>query len=89
MDIFTTAAREYGLFVALVVWILWFFDRLIKESRKEHAEHRRENAEREARYVAVIDKLSQSFADLAIQVQHIKAMMERDRRSEREKVGTK
>lgn len=87
MEVFTTIAKEYGLFVALVAWLLWFFDRLIKENRKEHGEHRKENAEREARYVAVIDRLSESFSDLAIEVQHIKVLMERDRQAEKAKVA--
>lgn len=71
MDIFTQIAKEYGLFVALVAWILWFFDKLLKTNRAE-------NAERESRYIAVIDKLSDSFAQLSTDVESIKLIMQRD-----------
>lgn len=78
MELFTTIAKEYGLFVALVAYILWFFDKLLKENRREIKENRNENAKREARYIDVIDKLSDSFSELAFEVQQIKVMMQRD-----------
>lgn len=71
MDILPQIAKDYGLFVALVAYILWFFDKLLKTNRQE-------NAEREARYINVIDKLSDSFAELTKEVEAIKTMMAND-----------
>lgn len=82
MDIITQIAKEYGLFVALVAYILWFFDKLIKTSREE-------NAVREARYIAVIDKLSDSFSELTKEVEAIKTMMQNDHEEIKKKVATK
>lgn len=76
MDIFTQIAKEYGLFVALVAYILWFFDKLLKTNRAE-------NAERETRYINVIDKLTDSFVQLAKEVEAIKQMMIKQQEHER------
>lgn len=86
MELITQIAKEYGLFVALVAYILWFFDKLLKENRKELKENRAENTKREVRYIDVIDKLSQSFSELALEVQHIKVMMQRDHDEIKKKV---
>lgn len=72
-------AKQYGLFAALVVYILWFFDRLLKSNKEEMRVFRAENVAREARYISVIDKLSDSFVDLTTEVAAIKVMMEHDR----------
>lgn len=58
-------AKQYGLFVALVCWILWYFDKLIKQMRVD-------NAKRESRYIGIIDKLSESFLELKRDVEEIK-----------------
>lgn len=79
MEIFTQIAKDYGLFVALVAYILWFFDRLLKNNKEEMRVFRAENVAREARYISVIDKLSDSFVDLTTEVAAIKVMMEHDR----------
>lgn len=71
LEIFTQIAKEYGLFVALVVYILWFFDKLLREKSKE-------NTDRETRYISVIDKLSDSFTNLTKEVEAIKNMMLHD-----------
>lgn len=51
MDWLLQVAKDYGLFVALVAYILWYFDRLIEKMRKE-------NSEREAKYQAIIQTLT-------------------------------
>lgn len=79
MDLLTQIAKEYGLFVALVAYILWFFDKLLKTNREE-------NAVREARYILVIDKLSDSFSELTKEVEAIKNMMQKDHEEIKRKV---
>lgn len=63
-------AKDYGLFVALVAYILWFFDKLLKTTRAD-------NANRESRYISVIDKLSDSFQELKRDVEAIKNHLDR------------
>lgn len=73
VEVLSNIAKEYGLFVAAVVYILWFFDKLLKERRAD-------NAEREARYIAVIDKLSEAFQGLKKEVEMIRHQIDRDRK---------
>lgn len=80
MDFLSQVAKDYGLFAALVAYILWFFDKLIKTNREE-------NTAREARYIGVIDKLSDSFSELTKEVEAIKSMMERDHEVLKKKGG--
>lgn len=80
MDFLSKVAADYGLFVALVTYILWFFDKLLKQNRSE-------NSVREARYISVIDKLSDSFSKLTTEVEAIKAMMQRDHDEIKKKVA--
>lgn len=80
VEFLSKVAADYGLFVALVVYILWFFDKLLKQNRSE-------NSEREARYISVIDKLSDSFSKLTTEVEAIKAMMQRDHDDIKKKVA--
>lgn len=80
MDFLSKVAADYGLFVALVTYILWFFDKLLKQNRSE-------NSTREARYISVIDKLSDSFSKLTTEVEAIKAMMQRDHDEIKKKVA--
>lgn len=58
MGLFASLIEKYGLFTALVVWVLW-------DSRN-----------REARYINVIDKLSESFHEIKNDVEHIKNKLE-------------
>lgn len=62
---FLDIAKEYGLFVALVCWVLWYFDKLIKAMRADHNK-------RESRYIGIIDRLSESFVELKKDVEEIK-----------------
>ena len=62
---FITLVEQYGLFVALVAWILWYFQKTIDDVKKE-------NQEREMRYISIIDKLGDSFQELKNEVTLIK-----------------
>ena len=62
---FITLVEQYGLFVALVAWILYYFQKTIAEVKQE-------NQEREMRYISIIDKLGDSFQELKNEVTLIK-----------------
>jgi hypothetical protein len=58
--------KQYGLFAGLVAYILWFFDTLIKDIRKE-------SAEREGKLLAIIDTLSDEVKDRLTKIEvHIR-----------------
>lgn len=82
-----SVAQDYGLFVALVVYVLWFFDKIMKQTRADNAEReariREDNSERETRYIEVIDKLSDAFQELKKDVEVIKQTLVQDTKDRR------
>lgn len=65
MDWLLAIAKEHGLFVALVVYVIW-------DGREREKASRLENRKREQQYLAIIDKLSKSFESLKRDVSDMK-----------------
>lgn len=55
--------KQYGPFAMLVAYILWFFDGLIKQMRKE-------NAERETKYQMIIKSLTDDVKDRLVKIEN-------------------
>lgn len=54
MEVFGKVAEQYGLFVALVVWVIY-------DSRQRETDFKKTNLEREHGYQAIINKLTDKF----------------------------
>lgn len=87
-----SVAQDYGLFAALVVYVLWYSDKMMKQTRADNAERealmRVDNSERESRYIEVIDKLSDAFQELKRDVEVIKQTLVQEEKNKRRATGS-
>lgn len=61
MEQLITVASEYGLFVALVVYVIW-------DSRNRENRY----VEREKEFISIIDKLGDNYNNIKVDVEKIK-----------------
>jgi hypothetical protein len=82
LDILTTVAKDYGLFVALVVFYIW--DNRQRESKLQQerdvfiAETRKREQlyiDREERYIGIVESLTESFEGMQKDVSEIKNVL--------------
>lgn len=81
MTVFLEIAKQYGLFVALVVYVLWEYKqrekRLSKESKsredrilKENKEREAKYIEREEKYIGIVQTLSEEVKDRLSKIEY-------------------
>lgn len=79
MDIFMPIIEKYGLFVALVCFVIW--DNRQRETKyqaqqsefiKENRKREQKYIEREERYISIVEGLTESFEGIQQDVSQIK-----------------
>jgi Flp pilus assembly pilin Flp len=63
VEILAQIAKEYGLFVALVVWVLWTSNQREKAIMQENKQRESQYIEREEKYIGIVQTLSEEVKE--------------------------
>lgn len=82
LDVFMTLIEKYGLFVALVAYVIW--DNRQRESKyqaqqqefiKENKKREQKYIDREERYISIVESFTHSFENMQQDVSEIKDLL--------------